>query len=159
MRKEVFKDDSVGDDLKMCGGGAVLCIIRQKFLAFWALTAFDGRKGPIFYAKGFQAILLSAHVGRSVTVLQLSGGKLLIAAPLSPATCALDSPTSPPFHFTHPSLRFGSAWKEGGEPYILMQKKMGHNMGAQQNCLKAFGIDNWAFSVIKVYQDPKGQKF
>ena len=109
MRKEVFKDDSVGDDLKMCGGGAVLCIIRQKFLAFWALTAFDGQKGPIFYAKGFQAILLSAHVGRSVTVLQLSGGKLLIAAPLSPATCALDSPTSPPFHFTHPSLRFGSA--------------------------------------------------
>ena len=32
-------------------------------------------------------------------------------------------------------------------------------MSAQKNGLKAFSIDNWAFSVIKVYQDPKGQKF
>ena len=31
-------------------------------------------------------------------------------------------------------------------------------MGAQQNCLKAFGIDNWVFSVIKGCQGPKGQK-
>ena len=116
MRKEVFKDDSVGDDLKMCGGGAVLCIIRQKFLAFWALTAFDGQKGPIFYAKGFQAILLSAHVGRSVTVLQLSGGKLLIAAPLSPATCALDSQQVRPSILPIPHFGLEVLEKREGSP-------------------------------------------
>ena len=48
--------------------------------------------------------------------------------------------------------------KREGSP-IFWCKKMGHNMGAQQNCLKAFGIDNWVFSVIKGCQGPKGQKF
>ena len=40
----------------------MLCIIPLKFLAFWVLINFNNRKGPIVYAKGFQAILLRTYV-------------------------------------------------------------------------------------------------
>ena len=72
----LFKDDSVGDDFSKCGRAVV-----KGFYSAWPFgprPASAAKQAPFFYAKGFQAILLSAHVGRSVTVL-LSGGKLLIA--------------------------------------------------------------------------------
>ena len=156
MRKEVFKDD-VGDDLKMRWGGVVRYIVA-KVSGLLGPDSLRRPKRPNFLCQRLSSHFAERPRWKKCHSSPLWRETIDCSTSLTRYLCPqLPNKSALPFY---PSLT--SVWKclkRGRGALYSDAKKMGHNIGAQQNCLKAFGIDNWAFSVIKVYQDPKGQKF
>ena len=105
-------------------GGAVLCTI-------YVVAKVSGLLGPDSLRRpkrpNFLCQRLSSHFAERPRWKKCHSSPLwreTIDCTSSAPTVPLAPPTSPPFHFTHPSLRFGSAWMREGSPIFWYKKIM-----------------------------------